>query len=90
MFWIFLIDIFPLLHRDISLPVADTCVVILCSGKLLPELFCVIWVELIVKRGAEPFGLQLVQHRCHRIGDINNAAGLTGHHKQEAISSFQD
>lgn len=41
-----------------------TCVVILCSGELLPELFCVIWVELIIKGGAEPFRLRLVEDRC--------------------------
>ena len=54
-----------------------TCAVTLCSRELLPELFCVIWVELIIQRGAEPFRLWLVEDGCQGVRDIDNASSLT-------------
>lgn len=54
-----------------------TCVVILCSRELLSELVCVVRVELIIQRGAEPFRLRLVEDGCQGVGDVNDAAGLT-------------
>lgn len=67
-----------------------TCVVILCSGELLPELFCIIWMELIIEGGTEPVRLWLVEDRCQGVRDINNATGLTWHHKQETIGCLED
>lgn len=67
-----------------------TCAVILCSGQLLPELFCVVWVELIIKGGAKPIGLWLVEDGCQGVRHINNAASLTWDHKQEAVSRLQN
>lgn len=66
-----------------------TCAVIFRSWQLLPELFCVVRVELIIEWGAQPVRLQLVEDGCQGVWDVNNAASLTWDHKQEAIGRLQ-
>ena len=67
----------------------STCAV-LCRRELLPELLCVIRMELIVERGAQPVRLGLVEHGGQRIRDVDDATVLTGHHKQEAVCCLQN
>lgn len=53
-----------------------TCVVVLCSGELLPELLRVVWVQLIVEGGAKPVGLRLVEDGRHGVRDVNDASSF--------------
>ncbi|TNN80977.1 hypothetical protein EYF80_008633 [Liparis tanakae] len=61
-----------------------------CGRELLSELFCIVRVELIIQGGAQPFRLCLVEDGCQGVRDVNDAASLTRHDKQEAIGCLQD
>ena len=47
-------------------------------------------MELVIDVGPEPVSLALIQHRRHRVRDVDDAAGVAGHDEQEAVGRLQD
>lgn len=66
----------PMCVRFHSAGMIWTCVVVLCSRELLPELLRVVWVQLVVEGGAEPVGLRLVEDGRHGVRDVNDASSF--------------
>lgn len=62
----------------------------LLSGQLLANLFSVLGVDHVEQRRAVPVILRVIQHRSHRVGNINYPAGVAGDDEQESVGCLQD
>ena len=54
------------------------------------HLLLVLWVNVVVDRGAEPVALGVVEDGGDGVGDVDDPAGVAGHDKQEAVGGLED
>lgn len=62
----------------------------LSCAQLLPDLVRVVRMDLVVETGSIPIALGVVEDRCYRVRDVDDATGVAAHDEQETVSSFQD
>lgn len=81
----------PFLFNGSRLEIQNPAGVLRLGGaQLFPHLVRVVGMHLGVEAGAVPVALRVIQNRCHRVGHVNDPAGVATYDKQETIGSLQD